>query len=61
MFITASCLNMLYARVVFAFKEVDIVEQFFGEELSLVGSGPEVRVFEPELAVSSEQGKPRCI
>jgi hypothetical protein len=52
---------MLYARVVSAFEEVNIGEQVSGEELSSVGSGPEVGVFEPELAVSSEQGKPRCI
>jgi hypothetical protein len=48
---------MLYARVVPAFEEVDVFE----EELSSVGSGPEVGVFEPELAISSEQGKPRSI
>jgi hypothetical protein len=52
---------MLYARVVPAFEEVDIVEQVSREELSSVGSGPEVRVFEPELVVSSEQGKSQCI
>jgi hypothetical protein len=49
---------MLYARVVSAFEEVDVVEQVSGEEMSSVGSGPEVRVFEPKLAVSLEQGKP---
>jgi hypothetical protein len=52
---------MLYAHVVSAFEEVDVVEQVSGEELSLVGSRPEVGVFEPKLVVSSEQGKPRCI
>jgi hypothetical protein len=52
---------MLYTRVVPAFKEVEVGEQVFGEELSSVGSGPEVRVFEPKSVVASEQGKPRCI
>jgi hypothetical protein len=52
---------MLYARVVPAFEEVDVGEQVFGEELSSVGSGPEVGVFEPELAILLEQGKPRYI
>jgi hypothetical protein len=52
---------MLYARVVPAFEEVDVGEQVSGEEVSSVGSGPEVGVFEPELAILSEQGKPRCI
>jgi hypothetical protein len=52
---------MLYARVVPAFEEVEVVEQVSGEELSSVGSGPEVRVFEPELVIASEQGKPWCI
>jgi hypothetical protein len=52
---------MLCARVVSAFEEVDVGEQVSGEELSSVGSGPKVGVFEPELVVSSEQGKPRCI
>jgi hypothetical protein len=52
---------MLYAHVVPAFEEVDVVEQVSGEELSSVGSGPEVRVVEPELVISSEQGKPQCI
>jgi hypothetical protein len=52
---------MLYARVVPAFEEVDVGEQVSGEELSSVGSGPEVGVFEPESVVASEQGKPRCI
>jgi hypothetical protein len=52
---------MLCARVVPAFEEVEVGEQVFGEELSLVGSGPEVGVFESELVVVSEQGKPRCI
>jgi hypothetical protein len=52
---------MSYARVVPAFEEVDVVEQASGEEQSPVGSGPDVRVVEPELVVSSEQGKPRCI
>jgi hypothetical protein len=52
---------MLYARVVPAFEEVDVGEQVSGEELSLVGFGPKVGVFEPELVVLSEQGKPRCI
>jgi hypothetical protein len=52
---------MLYARVVPAFEEVDVVEQVSREELSSVGSGLEIRIFEPELAVSSEQGKPWCI
>jgi hypothetical protein len=48
-------------RVVPAFKEVDVAEQVSREEQLPVGFGPEVRVFEPELVVSSEQGKPRCI
>jgi hypothetical protein len=61
MFITASYWNMLYAHVVPAFEEVDVGGQVSREELSSVGSGPEVGVFEPELAVSLEQGKPRCI
>jgi hypothetical protein len=52
---------MLYTRVVPAFEEVEVGEQVSREELSLVGSGPEVKVFEPELAITSEQGKPRCI
>jgi hypothetical protein len=52
---------MFYARVVSAFEEVGVVEQVSGEELSSVGSGPEVGVVEPELVVSSEQGKPQCI
>jgi hypothetical protein len=52
---------MLYSRVVPAFEEVSIVEQAFREEQSSVGSGPDVGVVEPELVVSSEQGKPRCI
>jgi hypothetical protein len=52
---------MLYARVVPAFEEVEVGEQVSGEELSLVGSGLEVEVFEPESVVASEQGKPRCI
>jgi hypothetical protein len=52
---------MLYARVVPAFELVDVGEQVSGEELSSVGFGSEVGVFEPELAVSLEQGKPRCI
>jgi hypothetical protein len=52
---------MLYSRIVPAFEEVDVVEQASGEEQLLVGSGPDVRVVEPELAVSSKQGKPRCI
>jgi hypothetical protein len=40
---------------------IDVVEQASGEEQSPVGSGPDVGVAEPELVVSSEQGKPRCI
>jgi hypothetical protein len=48
---------MLYARVIPAFEEVDVGEQVSGEELSSVGSRPEVGVFKPELVVSSEQGK----
>jgi hypothetical protein len=39
---------MLYARVVPAFEEVEVGEQVFGEELSSVGFGPEVGVFESE-------------
>jgi hypothetical protein len=58
MFVTASCWDMLYARVVSAFEEVEVGEQVSGEELSSVGSRPEVRVFEPESVVVSEQGKP---
>jgi hypothetical protein len=54
-------LRHVYARVVPAFEEVEVGEQVSGEELSSLGSRPEVRVFEPELTVSSEQGKPRCI
>jgi hypothetical protein len=52
---------MLYAHVVPAFEEVDVGEQVSGEELSSVGSGPEVGVFEPESVIASEQGKLRCI
>jgi hypothetical protein len=52
---------MLYTRVVPAFEEVEVAEQASGEELSSVGSGPEVGVFESESVVSSEQGKPWCI
>jgi hypothetical protein len=52
---------MSYSHVVPAFEEVDVVEQASGEGLSLVGSGPDVGVVEPEPVVSSEQGKPRCI
>jgi hypothetical protein len=49
---------MLYACVVPAFEEVDVDEQVFGEELSSVGSGPEVEVLEPKSVIASEQGKP---
>jgi hypothetical protein len=52
---------MLCTRVVPAFEEVEVAEQASGEELSSVGSGPEVRVCESESFVSSEQGKPWCI
>jgi hypothetical protein len=52
---------MSYAHVVPAFEEVDVVEQASGEEESLVGSGLDVGVVEPELVVSSEKGKPQCI
>jgi hypothetical protein len=52
---------MFYTRVVPAFEEVEVGEQAFGEELSSVGFGLEVGVFEPESVVTSEQGKPRCI
>jgi hypothetical protein len=52
---------MLYSRIVPAFEEVDVVEQASGEEQSPVGYGSNVRVVEPELVVSSEQDKPRCI
>jgi hypothetical protein len=52
---------MLYTHVVPVFEEVEVGEQVSREELSSVGFGLEVRVFEPELAVASEQGKPRCI
>jgi hypothetical protein len=52
---------MSYSHLVPAFEEVDFVEQASGEELSSVGSGPDVGVVEPEPVVSSEQGKPRCI
>jgi hypothetical protein len=52
---------MLYARVVSAFEEVEVGEQVSGEELSSVGFGPEVGVFEPESVIASEQGKPWCI
>jgi hypothetical protein len=52
---------MLYSRLVPAFEEVDFVEQAFGEELSSMGSGPDVGIVEPELVVLSEQGNPRCI
>jgi hypothetical protein len=50
-----------YSRVVPAFEEVSVAEQASGEELSSVGSGPNVGIVEPELVVSSEQGKPRWI
>jgi hypothetical protein len=52
---------MSYSRVVFAFEEVNAVEQAFGEEQSSVGSGPDVGVIEPNPVVSSKQGKLRCI
>jgi hypothetical protein len=52
---------MSYFRVVLAFEEVSVVEQASGEDLSLVGYGPDVGVIEPEPVISSEQGKPRCI
>jgi hypothetical protein len=52
---------MSYSRVVPAFDEVSVVEQVSREELSPVGSGPDVGVIEPEPIISSEQGKPRCI
>jgi hypothetical protein len=52
---------MSYSRIVLAFEKVDVVEQASGEGLLPVGSGPDVRVVEPEPIVSSEQGKPRCI
>jgi hypothetical protein len=52
---------MSYATVVPAFEEVSVVEQAFGEELSSVGSGPDVGVVEPEPVVSFKQGKPWCI
>jgi hypothetical protein len=52
---------MLYARVVSTFEEVEVGEQVSGEELSSVGFGPEVGVFEAESVVTSEQGKPGCI
>jgi hypothetical protein len=52
---------MSYVRVVPAFEEVSVAEQASGEELYSVGSGPDVGVVEPELVVSFEQGKPRCI
>jgi hypothetical protein len=39
---------MSYARVVPAFEEVNVVEQASGEELSLVGSRPDIGVVEPE-------------
>jgi hypothetical protein len=52
---------MLCTRVVPAFEEVAVAEQASGEELSSVGSGPDVGVLESESIVVSEQGKPRCI
>jgi hypothetical protein len=52
---------MSYSRVVFAFEEVNVVEQVSGEESSSVGSRPDVGVVEPKPVVSSEQGKPGCI
>jgi hypothetical protein len=52
---------MSYTHVVPAFDEVNFVEQASGEEQLLVGSGPDIGVVEPELVVSSEQDKPRCI
>jgi hypothetical protein len=52
---------MSYFRIVLTFEEVDVVEQASGEELSSVGSRPDVEVVEPEPVVSSKQGKPRCI
>jgi hypothetical protein len=51
---------MSYSRVVPAFEKVSVTEQASGEELSSVDSGPDVGVVEPELVVSSEQGKPRA-
>jgi hypothetical protein len=52
---------MFYTRVVPTFEEVEVGEQVFGEELSSVGFGPEVGVFESKSVVASEQGKPRYI
>jgi hypothetical protein len=52
---------MLYTRVVPAFEEVKVAKQASGEELSSVGSGPEVGVLESESVIVSEQGKPRHI
>jgi hypothetical protein len=52
---------MFYTRVVPAFEEVEVGEHVFGEQLSSVGSGLKVGVFEPESVVASEQGKPQCI
>jgi hypothetical protein len=51
---------MSYSHVVSTFKEVNVIEQAFGEEQSSVGSEPDVGV-ELEPVISSEQGKPRCI
>jgi hypothetical protein len=52
---------MSYSRVVFAFEEVNVVEQASGEEPSSVGSGSDIGVVEPEPVISSEQGKPWSI
>jgi hypothetical protein len=52
---------MSYSHIVLAFEEVNVVEQASGEELSSVGSGPDVGVVEPEPVVLSEQGKPQYI
>jgi hypothetical protein len=51
----------LCTRVVPAFEEVEVAEQASGEELSSVGSGPEVGVLESESVVVLEQGMPWCI
>jgi hypothetical protein len=49
---------MSYSRVVFAFEKVDFVEQASGEELSSVGSGPDVGVVEPNQSSYLSKASP---
>jgi hypothetical protein len=49
---------MSYARVVPAFEEVSVVEQASGEELSSVGSRPDVGVVEPNQSSRLSKASP---